>query len=379
MTARQLSPSNHFARIDVLRAVAILLVFFHHYWLAVLDLSGGKWSVPPWKGLLFFPGSIGFLGVKLFFVISGFCIHLSWLKWRRNSPAGPLPVRRFLPGYLWRRFWRIYPPYLGALLVFFLIQYPEPWSGESLRQLSVHALMLQNLSRQFFQNINPSFWSLAVEWQLYLVYPLFLVVALAWRIEAAFIAATGVAFAMRLAGLKWGGNYFVLHSAFSHWLEWVIGALVADFFLSGRKVFRWHPVVVPVLIFLTGYVHLRDGLSVSRYLVPTVAFAALLEWYLHARRPLALAERILVPVGLCSYSLYLLHQPCIAPVLRAMRAWMDVAPPAVIWVVIPAGLFVPILALSWLCYRWVELGSIETGRRLWERRTAFVSTKPACD
>ena len=366
MSAREAAPATHLSRVDVLRAIAILLVFTHHYWLEVVALTGEKWDLQPWRSILLIPGPLGFLGVKLFFVISGFCIHLSWLKWRKSPGRETAGVRKFLPVYLWRRFWRIYPPYLLALLVFFLIQYAEPWKGESLRHLSVHALMLQNLSKQSFENINPSFWSLAVEWQLYLVYPLVLLVAMKWRMDVAFALTAAVALGMRAASFKWGENYFVLHSPFSHWLEWMIGVLVADRFVSGKRVFRWHSALVPGLIVLTVFVHVRDGFvfSVARYLVPTAAFAALLEWCLDPARPLARVERALVPLGLCSYSFYLLHEPGIAPALRAMGPWFHTAPAAIVWAAVPAAMFSLTFAVSWLYYRWVERGSIGFGRRL---------------
>ena len=371
MTARRTAPTTHLARIDVLRAVAIFFVFTHHYWQDVLKLTGDRWTGSPWSALLFIPGTLGFLGVKLFFVLSGFCIHLSWSNWRAaaGKRAGT-ELRDFLPNYFWRRFWRIYPPYLLALGVFFLVQYAEPWKGESLRHLGVHVLMLQNLSKEFFDNINPSFWSLGVEWQLYLVYPLALVIALRWRFEVAFLATAAVAFAMRAAALKWGDNYFVLHSPFSHWLEWMFGALVAEYFVTGRRVFRWHPVLVPCLLVVTVAVHLREGFvfSFGRYVVPTLAFAAMIEWCLHAGRSLRRVERLAVPLGLCSYSFYLLHEPGMLPALRALGPWLTEGSAAVVWLVIPALLFVPVFAVSWLYYRWVEQGSIELGRRLWSRK-----------
>lgn len=370
MNAPESRPTAHLPRVDVLRAVAILLVFTHHYWLDVLELTGEKWDFQPWNGILLVPGRLGFLGVKLFFVISGFCIHLSWLNWRKGAGLEGAGVRAFLPVYLWRRFWRIYPPYLLALLVFFLMQYSEPLKGESLRHLSVHALMLQNLSKQFFENINPSFWSLGAEWQLYLVYPLALVVAVRWRMEAAFALTAAVALGMRAASFKWGDNYFILHSPFSHWLEWMIGALVADRFAAGTRVFHWHSLLVPALIVLTVAVHLKDGFvfSIARYLVPTLTFAALLEWCIEGARPLARAERALIPLGLCSYSFYLLHEPAIPWTLRSLGPWFLTAPAAVVWLFVPAAMFAVTYAVSRFYYRWVEGGSIEFGRRLWAWR-----------
>jgi peptidoglycan/LPS O-acetylase OafA/YrhL len=79
-------------------------------------------------------------------------------------------------------------------------------------------------------------------------------------------------------------------------------------------------------------------------------------------------ERLLIPVGLCSYSVYLLHEPCIAPALRAVHGWLETAPPFAVWVAAPTVIFAPILTVSWLYYRWVEIGSVEAGHRLFAAR-----------
>src|SRR5438034_621967 len=73
----------------------------------------------------------GYLGVPLFFVISGFCIHLPQARLlAARGPAGASPAwRRFFAG----RFWRLYPPYLAAIALAFLLlalaqgRRPVPW------------------------------------------------------------------------------------------------------------------------------------------------------------------------------------------------------------------------------------------------------------
>src|SRR4026208_957027 len=103
--------------IDALRGVAALGVVLYH---AVMQTSS---AVPaniifhwPVRGLQFL-SSFGYIGVFLFFVISGFCIHLQWAKTRAN---GQQPKIRF--GSFWRRrFLRLYPPYLIAFALFMLM------------------------------------------------------------------------------------------------------------------------------------------------------------------------------------------------------------------------------------------------------------------
>ena len=115
--------ANHLEIIDLLRGVAILAVFLFH----CLGASFG-FSQLPWNGL--FPGlkvsatffallpcSYGWAGVALFFVISGFCIHLSHIR------SGEKGFGRFFV----RRFFRIYPAYLVCVLAFFFI---PPWKSD---------------------------------------------------------------------------------------------------------------------------------------------------------------------------------------------------------------------------------------------------------
>jgi peptidoglycan/LPS O-acetylase OafA/YrhL len=57
------------------------------------------------NGWFFLAHEVGYLGVQLFFVLSGFCIHNSYLSWRRKTLV---PTRGgFLLDYFNRRFWRI--------------------------------------------------------------------------------------------------------------------------------------------------------------------------------------------------------------------------------------------------------------------------------
>jgi peptidoglycan/LPS O-acetylase OafA/YrhL len=109
--------------------------------------------------LFLLPLSLGWAGVAAFFVISGFCIHLSFAR----NPN-------------WRNFWlrrcfRIYPAYFFALLLFALL---FPWSRihwnlSGIAQLGSHLLLIHNYNDRSYFGISPAFWSIAVEVQLYLL------------------------------------------------------------------------------------------------------------------------------------------------------------------------------------------------------------------
>src|SRR5215467_2089238 len=107
---------NRLRGIDALRGAAALGVVFYH------AVERGKNVLP--NNLFQYPiratqfaSSFGYIGVFLFFVISGFCIHL---QWARAKAAGVEPEIRF--GAFWkRRIRRLYPPYIIALLLFLLL------------------------------------------------------------------------------------------------------------------------------------------------------------------------------------------------------------------------------------------------------------------
>src|SRR6476646_2983744 len=86
--------------VDWLRGIAAVIVLIHHsttffYRARFENLTG-------WRALLVTILCQGWLGVAMFFVISGFCIHLPHVGMER------LQYRAFAI----RRFWRLYPPYI---------------------------------------------------------------------------------------------------------------------------------------------------------------------------------------------------------------------------------------------------------------------------
>lgn len=168
----EIQKNTYFApHIDYIRGFASLAVFLFH----VVGLVFG-FDKLPWNGwcrnfwaptsfLLLYPLTYGSYGVAIFFVVSGFCIHLSFL----SNP------KKCWINFAERRFFRIYPPYLFAFLLFFFVW---PWgnfsdfSEERIGQFVTHLLAIHNIDERYFFGVNPSFWSIAVELQLYAIYPL---------------------------------------------------------------------------------------------------------------------------------------------------------------------------------------------------------------
>jgi peptidoglycan/LPS O-acetylase OafA/YrhL len=171
--------------IDVLRGFAALLVVFFH----VIEV--GEWKSFPVSGPGMLP-RIGWVGVDLFFVISGFVI-------------GKTAMEGFARGGSWRldfsvrRIRRILPLYLGTLAIYlFLIQPGLLLAGwNSVVHIGAHLFFVHNLSPSTFGSINGPNWSVALEMQFYLL----MVIAAPWLSRSSWVKVlvvwVGIAFAWR--------------------------------------------------------------------------------------------------------------------------------------------------------------------------------------
>jgi peptidoglycan/LPS O-acetylase OafA/YrhL len=160
--------SRHIKSLDGLRGLAFLLIFFHHY---VLTAH----ATQRWVRAIAYLSDGGWVGVDLFFVLSGFLITGILLDTRE----GP----RYFTNFYARRTLRIFPLYYTVLAVLFVL---TPWL-----HLQWH---LGHLAYLFYAGnlayvLNPDLsvvrpavsflhlWSLAVEEQFYLLWPLVVMVA----------------------------------------------------------------------------------------------------------------------------------------------------------------------------------------------------------
>jgi peptidoglycan/LPS O-acetylase OafA/YrhL len=359
------NPGPHLSRLDAVRALAILGVFFYH----VVDATFSADQLP-WRGhwrdwhaapsplfLLCYPLTFGWAGVALFFVLSGFVIHYSFLAANRRFSVGE---------FYRRRFWRIYPAYLLALAAFALLAYRHINAGGKL-DFTLHLLLVHNLAdKTFFGQINGSFWSIAIEVQFYLAYP-----AMLWlRRKVGMANVLGISLAIAAAGLLMSltpGNIpprpisFLGTLPTATWFDWVLGAFVAERFFQAK---RWIPNPKPVLLGLT-VLFIASTLcretSVLSFTFASILCAVALERWVWCSKPLSAVEEILVPLGLCSYSFYLWHQPLLKSAIFHARALRFHSTPLLLLAGLAA--FLPIYALSWILYQTVEKRSNAIGKR----------------
>ncbi len=332
-------PTRRIEFLDHVRGVAILGVMLFH----AVEASFGPtiWHEGPvWLR----PTSLGSLGVAMFFVVSGFCIHTS------HVGSGETGFSRFFL----RRFFRIYPPYLFALALFAVGR------DFSMPQLASHAGLFHNFDSRWFQAINPSFWSIAVEWQLYCVYPLFHVAALrfGWSPVLAVLAVIEVSLVLldRIYALPTA----LRHSVFGYGCSWSVGAALAAAWLRGSPLpFRHtsHRILWPVLTVVP--VCIAPSLAVFSFLFGALSTASWISWALSRESsPTSGPQLAILPlVGACSYSIYLLHQP----LLRALS--LPQFPPLLnlAWLLLTC---VPVMLIGYAAYRFVELPSIALGKAI---------------
>jgi peptidoglycan/LPS O-acetylase OafA/YrhL len=153
------NPHNYYPFIDAFRGVAILWVISHHVvQFFPLEIS---------HGVLYRIAQIGFLGVDLFFVTSGFLITGLLME---EFSSGEMRLKRFYA----RRFFKIVPHYLLAVIAawgFSLFLTPQP-SMNSAQLLSYLTFMQSYLKDQFTPLRH--LWSISIEEHFYLLYPLLL-------------------------------------------------------------------------------------------------------------------------------------------------------------------------------------------------------------
>lgn len=192
-----------------MRAFACLIVIWYHINLTPVDLH--IWNLQPFahpllNSFLYF----GKFGVTLFFVLSGFLLFLPFAKALLFEKTWP-SVRRF---YL-RRVFRIVPAYYLSLILIVLLfqrQYLQP---QHWKELGLFFVFLMDSSHATFKQLNAPFWTLAIEWQYYMLMPLLVLSMrlIVWRVKQNYRLPTTIACILTL--IAWGlfsryvGTYFV--------------------------------------------------------------------------------------------------------------------------------------------------------------------------
>ena len=304
------TPAHTFRKdINGLRAVAVISVLLFH----LFSYLKFQQLVPDSD---WFSG--GFVGVDIFFVISGFLMTAIIVRRQQNNA--------FSVWEFWKsRASRICPALLAVvilvMLVGFVIQIPHTYretSRESMRALLFISNFWFARDQGYFAEsaVDKTLlhtWSLSVEWQFYLIYPLLLIL---WRkifsgkyiphfVGALFVISLAVSFLLP----NHDSSYFMLHTR--AW-ELLIGGLI--FLLPPLRLSlglkRGLEISALTVIFLNVML-VRPMLGWEPLLVlPATLACALLLW-LDLEKSL-LSNCVFQYVGKISYSMYLIHWPVIA-------------------------------------------------------------------
>lgn len=217
--------------LDGVRAIACLSVIAYHInrYTSITHVWTG--DVGPLASSL---ALIGWSGVTLFFILSGFLLFRPYAKAILFDEPWP-SLRLFYT----RRALRIWPAYYVALLLLILLTQQQFLQAAHLPDLGLFVTFFMDSSHATYQEINGPFWTLAVEWQYYLLLPLlawlFCLIARHGRLRWRVLLLALCLFALigwGLATRYWGRNA-QLHPAQSSFLTHPLYD-VALFFLYGQ-------------------------------------------------------------------------------------------------------------------------------------------------
>ncbi len=354
--------------IDALRGIAALGVVLYHAIQKTQNAVPG--TILKWPALVIqFLSSFGYVGVFLFFVISGFCIHLQWAKSHATGKSEEIQFRAFWK----RRIRRLYPPYIIALAVYLLIA--SFTTGINVTRffvydMGMHLLMLHNFDPKICYSINGVFWTLAVEEQLYLAYFLLLFLRMRWgwgvTLAVCLLARIGWYFLAEFVLGNTGFRLPVAEAAASHWFTWALGAISVEAFFGQLRLPAWSRNIwlggmlvalgavmtlsIPSLHNLAAHdfawLFLHPVWGVAFFIVLNRAVFAEQSWLRQLRRPQLIAA--LASVGVISYSLYLTHELVVMQSWR-FGAWHSFPMANTLILAVPAA-----VGVAWLFFRFCE-------------------------
>lgn len=358
------APRPHLAHVEGLRAAAALMVFLNHAFAQTWITRGTP--APEFPLSLFrYSMATGHFSVSLFIAISGFCLALPVVKNQGMLKGGPLAFFR-------RRARRILPPYYAALLLSLaligtIIGKPTGtlWDVPIVvdkEAIVSHALLMQDFFRT--GRINYAFWSIAVEWHIYFLFPGIL---LAMRRFGSFIT-TGVlgTLGLTLALAFWDTR---LGRANLHYVGIFCLGVVATHIAYGAepawaRLRAWpHWPKALIASFLATWAGLLAiGIPVPDRLMPILdvgvaltSFATLI-WTSrtedHAFRRI-LRWKPLCTLGTFSYSFYLIHAPMLQICWQFGTRPLGLSPSLTFGALCTLGLAATIL-VAWVFFWLVE-------------------------
>ncbi|MBT3254757.1 MAG: acyltransferase [Candidatus Marinimicrobia bacterium] len=312
--------------LDLIRAIAILLVVFSHGMLLIPNTSS--------YGLAFY--GTGFLGVELFFVLSGYLIGKILLNAMLKADD-TASFFKSLKNFWIRRWFRTLPNYYLFLLIGLAFFWLKPYSFE---QIWIYFIWGQNLISPI-SNFMPETWSLMVEEWFYLTFPiaLFLFARRYGRSDKTFLFAA-IFYVFLFASLRLITSIYWEQSSWDIHLRKIV-LLRLDAIAYGAIIMvlmKLRPTLIRKLRFILFCVGLM-GITFSMFQLfqilfvglpahPTANHLTLTSISLALLLPLAVYQTetygrfkfrsTIVGISIVSYAMYLLHYSVILPLVRLL-------------------------------------------------------------
>lgn len=301
--------------IDVLRGFAALTVAFLHAreiawsgikasWLA----NGLTFNPVVLLGYMTTPIVWGSIGVPIFFVLSGYCIHRSHALRLQKNPTYKIDSK----DYLKRRFFRIYPILIAALIFTYLIDLASHHYAPENPRLGMHdawtffvnVAALQGVAGNTFGS-NGALWTLSIEIQLYVFYLLLFPFRRRYGIGATVVLASAITFISSILADPQKTSYFA-----PYLISWCIGAYIAEprSAIDLKRYSQRRSILASFFLIGMGCVIYFKSSHVA-FILWSLGFGVILPVLLSKNWEKRILARMLAVIGNFSYSLYIIHVP----------------------------------------------------------------------
>ena len=368
MRDHALSHRGYVGGLTGLRGFAAMWVLLYHSWtyskprLMMVDVGFANMDLTP----LF---STGWAGVDFFFVLSAFLLSLPFARWACGQQAFPS-----IGPYLLKRFKRVFPAYWAQLAILLVIAFTTSfYTFPTWPDLLAHLVMDFNLPPNWVSPINGVWWTLPTEFLFYL-----LLLPLAYLLKT---RATRVLLLSLIVGVwlyRWwvfenfhdqgvGKMVVLMGNTLGMLDEFIIGTFLAYLFV---KNYQQKTLRVPATLFLvlgiSGVlmslysIHWLYGfywqghpfLFVKNTLIGVSIASIIMSILMGSGWALRLfSNRVMMHLGIISYSLYLWH----LPVIELLSKWSFMVNYQGYKLPLMLGFGLPITwLLSYASYRWIE-------------------------
>lgn len=346
------------AFIEGMRGLAALYVVLGHICSIAYPgvFLGVRGDAPEWLRIVMQPFGFGHIAVAAFIVISGFCLQTSLFNKGDGTLQDPKTFYK-------RRALRILPPYYACLAISICVVFKvTPLGGDGLpfslytpatpQAIAAHVFMVHNWSPDWMYKINGVLWSIAIEAQLYLLFPLLVfLINKAYRLPTLLLAMSISASTLLIwpKAEKFYPWYFALFT---------LGMIASHLAFNPPK---WRgPNALASMLFgglcLVGCIYsAAEGYRMPVLdawmgaCVVSVIYACTVSKKFTVGK--LLSARPLVWLGAISYSLYLMHHPILQPLYIFRPAWAQEPLQATIYLMV-AGLPLILLGVCifWFCF-----------------------------